>query len=379
MAPGVLSRRSCEVSSFESDEIPHPHGHQEGQDGSRWMGPRKTTGHGLQTSGRRRTVLARTSSWAPLASIAAGSKGPSKTPAEQQPWWEGSFNRVWKPRHRRRLHHRPRAHRSSEGRQVRRELLQKGRSWGNSAPRTGARRERGKPKIRQSNYMLWLEQWKRTLCIVIAGAKLCFKDTPGPCRGWRHRPSTCRHFGRVLWQEGFHFLSSLCRSESQWSSIGSCSVEKSSGTGDLLQDEPYSTHLGWAHNGYIDAYHSGFPRTTFSKLRFTPADGIATTCTHHGRALRKEGKHGAWTFNRSGKSGGREKGRSQSEGQRHAGEPSAVFPRRASKRMGAAGDGGLLDTWCNQLRNVQHVQLRAWHSSTWEELHVRRRPRPDSG
>lgn len=52
------------------------------------------------------------------------------------------------------------------------------------------------------------------------------------------------------------------------------SVEKSSGTGDLLQDEPYNTHLGWAHNGYIDAYHSGFPCTTFSKLRFRPAEGL---------------------------------------------------------------------------------------------------------
>jgi len=52
------------------------------------------------------------------------------------------------------------------------------------------------------------------------------------------------------------------------------SVEKSSGTGDLLQDDPYNTHLGWAHNGYIDAYHSGFPCTTFSKLRFRPAEGL---------------------------------------------------------------------------------------------------------
>ena len=29
------------------------------------------------------------------------------------------------------------------------------------------------------------------------------------------------------------------------------SVEKSSGTGDLLQDEPYNTHLGCAHNGTL--------------------------------------------------------------------------------------------------------------------------------
>ena len=52
------------------------------------------------------------------------------------------------------------------------------------------------------------------------------------------------------------------------------SVEKDAGTGDLLQDEPYSTHLDWARKGYIDAYHSGFPCTTFSKLRFRPMEGM---------------------------------------------------------------------------------------------------------
>ena len=46
------------------------------------------------------------------------------------------------------------------------------------------------------------------------------------------------------------------------------SVERDSGTGDLLEDEPYNTHLRWAKNGNIDAYHAGFPCNTFSVLRF---------------------------------------------------------------------------------------------------------------
>eukprot|EP00435_Cladocopium_sp_Y103_P065381 s228_g27.t1 len=45
------------------------------------------------------------------------------------------------------------------------------------------------------------------------------------------------------------------------------SVEKMNGTGDLMEDEPYTTHLRWASRGYVDAYHAGFPCSTFSRLR----------------------------------------------------------------------------------------------------------------
>eukprot|EP00435_Cladocopium_sp_Y103_P027534 s576_g6.t2 len=51
-------------------------------------------------------------------------------------------------------------------------------------------------------------------------------------------------------------------------------VEKASGTGNLLADEPYATHFKWAEKGYIDAFHSGFPCSTFSKLRFREAEGL---------------------------------------------------------------------------------------------------------
>lgn len=34
------------------------------------------------------------------------------------------------------------------------------------------------------------------------------------------------------------------------------SCEKSKGTGNLLENEPYSTHLRWARKGYVDAYYS---------------------------------------------------------------------------------------------------------------------------
>ena len=52
------------------------------------------------------------------------------------------------------------------------------------------------------------------------------------------------------------------------------SVEKDKDTGDLLLDEPYNTHYMWAQRGYIDGYHSGFPCSTFSRLRFRDAPGL---------------------------------------------------------------------------------------------------------
>eukprot|EP00435_Cladocopium_sp_Y103_P027802 s143_g6.t2 len=51
-------------------------------------------------------------------------------------------------------------------------------------------------------------------------------------------------------------------------------VEKATGTGNLLADEPYATHMRWAERGYIDAFHAGFPCSTFSKLRFREAEGL---------------------------------------------------------------------------------------------------------
>jgi hypothetical protein len=52
------------------------------------------------------------------------------------------------------------------------------------------------------------------------------------------------------------------------------SVEKESGTGDLLADEPYTTHLRWARRGYVDAYHAGLPCATFSRLRVRKAPNL---------------------------------------------------------------------------------------------------------
>lgn len=52
------------------------------------------------------------------------------------------------------------------------------------------------------------------------------------------------------------------------------SVERESGSGDLLEDKPYGDHLLWAKRGHIDAYHAGFPCNTFSRLRFRKAAGM---------------------------------------------------------------------------------------------------------
>ena len=52
------------------------------------------------------------------------------------------------------------------------------------------------------------------------------------------------------------------------------SIEKESGSGDLLEDQPYRQHLRWAEAGHIDGYHAGFPCSTFSVLRFREAPGM---------------------------------------------------------------------------------------------------------
>eukprot|EP00435_Cladocopium_sp_Y103_P009539 s1894_g2.t1 len=65
-------------------------------------------------------------------------------------------------------------------------------------------------------------------------------------------------------------------------------VEKESGSGDLLQNEPYATHLRWARRGYVDGFHAGFPCSTFSRLRHRVAEGlpgpVRTRSEPYGRA-----------------------------------------------------------------------------------------------
>ena len=63
------------------------------------------------------------------------------------------------------------------------------------------------------------------------------------------------------------------------------SIEKDKGTGDLLMDEPYGTHLRWAKRGYIDAFHSGFPCATFSRLKFREVEGLPGPVRTKKRAL----------------------------------------------------------------------------------------------
>ena len=58
--------------------------------------------------------------------------------------------------------------------------------------------------------------------------------------------------------------------------VETISVEKKAGRdgNDLLANEPYHTHLQWAKEGRMDAYHSGFPCKSFSKLRWRKAEGM---------------------------------------------------------------------------------------------------------
>ena len=50
------------------------------------------------------------------------------------------------------------------------------------------------------------------------------------------------------------------------------SVDRDAGGEDLTADEPYTGHLSLARAGLVDGYHSGFPCTTFSRVRWRKAD-----------------------------------------------------------------------------------------------------------
>ena len=68
------------------------------------------------------------------------------------------------------------------------------------------------------------------------------------------------------------------------------SVEKTAGSGDLLQDQPYTDHLTWGAASHIDGYHEGFPCSTFSRLRHRQ-NRVATSCQVQGRAPRHAGEY----------------------------------------------------------------------------------------
>ena len=51
------------------------------------------------------------------------------------------------------------------------------------------------------------------------------------------------------------------------------SVDEAQGE-NLLDSEPYITHLGQARKGHLDGYHSGFPCSSYSVLRLREAEGM---------------------------------------------------------------------------------------------------------
>ena len=52
------------------------------------------------------------------------------------------------------------------------------------------------------------------------------------------------------------------------------SVDRDNGTGDLTASEPYDTHYKMAVEGEIDAFHAGWPCTTYSRLRWRAQRGM---------------------------------------------------------------------------------------------------------
>eukprot|EP00435_Cladocopium_sp_Y103_P058029 s1426_g20.t1 len=51
----------------------------------------------------------------------------------------------------------------------------------------------------------------------------------------------------------------------------SCDISRGQ---NLLEDEPYKSHKRAAEEGIVDGYHSGFPCTTYTRLRWRPAEGM---------------------------------------------------------------------------------------------------------
>ena len=52
------------------------------------------------------------------------------------------------------------------------------------------------------------------------------------------------------------------------------SVDKEAGSGNLMESEPYDSHLEWARQGKVDGYHAGWPCTTYSRLRWRSCVGM---------------------------------------------------------------------------------------------------------
>ena len=130
------------------------------------------------------------------------------------------------------------------------------------------------------------------------------------------------------------------------------SVEKDKGTGDLLKDEPYSTHLRWAKRGYIDAYHSGFPCATFSRLKFREVEGLPGPVRTKSEPYGMESNSGrdqqacddgtimACRSINSKCRGGQED-HVEGPAHRNIGEPSGIRTPTTSVCVGAPGDEGV--------------------------------------
>lgn len=52
------------------------------------------------------------------------------------------------------------------------------------------------------------------------------------------------------------------------------SVDKEANSGNLMEAEPYESHLMMAKQGKVDGYHSGWPCSTFSRLRWRHREGL---------------------------------------------------------------------------------------------------------
>ena len=138
---------------------------------------------------------------------------------------------------------------------------------------------------------------------------------------------------------------------------------------DLCMDEPYNTHLKWAKEGLIDGYRSGFPCSTFSRLRFRDAPNlpkpVRTRSEPHGKksnsqAQQAECDRGTVMLARSVQLAEElvEESHLDDSGQTNIdGESSPIGRRGPPVGLGDVGDGGVpAHGWC-QDRSIQHVRL----------------------
>ena len=308
LAPGVQRRRDGQVFSFEQAEIEDANGPQVGETATDDVGRQEAMGLGVWCTGVRHRILAYPSARPSLGVDGKWFKRKSKNTS-------GDGGRGLLPAGR--LGRYNPSHRAIETHDIKNFQVQESNENQKGGQKEESRRrqsgagqiqveeQRGRQEGPQhAAEVLWLEQWKWSLLGAAAWATVLVKDPTAPqvhsvrlpwppvsILSEREEESVKRHGGegtssrrsrtprrnrggksiKVKGNSGDAEAPQQAFDPEDLKSrrvrLRVISVEKASGSGDLLQDKPYKDHLTWAQRGRIDGYHAGFPRSRFSRLR----------------------------------------------------------------------------------------------------------------